>query len=153
MMKSRSARITRWPQGSKCFLAEKLSWKVARLADQSSRMRRSLVFAFLLNLASLAAAQDSIRWKNPYSRTSAAPPAKRTNLLRSHLAIEFAAPPSAGDLAALAERGAVVQRVLSDRAFIVSAPDFFSTLGLNVTWTGRFAAGEKISAEAGRHAP
>jgi hypothetical protein len=118
-------------------------------------MRRTAVFAFLLNLATLAAAQESIRWKPWISVTEPRPSgsvaaAKRLSLLHLHAAVEFAAPPTPDDLAELRNRGMEVLSVLSERAFVVSSPDSFRTDGLNITWVGQFNATDKISALAGR---
>src|ERR1039457_36200 len=130
-------------------------------------MRRTVVFAFLLNFASLAAAQDSIRWK-PWSDGWTAGtrqqdrshgmhsvPTKRKNLLRSHAVVEFASPPSPGDLAQLGDLGVKLLSALSDRAFIVSVPDSNGpNIVPNITWIGRFAPADKISARvAGRPSP
>lgn len=107
-------------------------------------MRRAVVFALFLAFVSFAAAQDSIRWKRSSTGLQTCVPLKQRNPLHSHLAIEFATPPSPADLDQLREHGAVVLGPLSNRALIISArPRFIAPE--NATWLGSFAPENKIS--------
>lgn len=112
-------------------------------------MKRLAVLVFVLLLENVLAAQSSIRWR-PWAQggrqgSSVRAATKRLSPLRTHLALEFAAPPSASDLALLRSRGAVVVGALSDRAVVVSAPPGFTTAGLSVSFTGAFTPVDKIS--------
>lgn len=105
-------------------------------------MKREFVFAFLLALANVAAAQDSIRWK--WNRASApfSSPLKQKNPQRSHLAVEFSAPPSNEQIAELRAHGAVVLGPLSNRALVVSVPRGFVS---EASWSGALAPETKVS--------
>src|SRR5258708_3084672 len=112
-------------------------------------MKRAVVFGFLLVFASAAAGQDSIRWKGNRASGAFRPPMRQKDPLRTHLVVEFAAPPSFDDIAQLQERGAAVLGPLSDRALVISVPLGFVTASPQVNerikWMGSFAAKNKIS--------
>src|SRR5438067_1277506 len=106
-------------------------------------MKREFVFAFLLVFANVAAAQDSIRWKWNGSSDLFRSPLKHKNPQRSHLAVEFAAPPTALEIEQLREAGAVILSPLSNRALLISVFAGFAPQGAG--WAGSFAPESKIS--------
>lgn len=99
----------------------------------------------------LAGAEDRLQLKarsvetieDPYDYL-AAPPKRRAGS-RSHLILQFRAPPSAAQVEELGRRGMTVLEYVPDSALLVAADDSPMLEGLEVRWAGRLRWYDKLS--------
>jgi hypothetical protein len=64
-----------------------------------------------------------------------------------HVILQFASPPGAAEIRELTVRGAQVLDYIPENAVLLSANPGFSVDGLNVVWTGRLRASDKLSSK------
>jgi hypothetical protein len=98
----------------------------------------------LLSLASSpASGQPAIRLKSGRSVTVSS---EQTEFRAGgHLLVQFREPPGPAEQAELERRGIRVLRYVPDSAFLISSDDPPDLSGLDIVWSGRLLAGDKIS--------
>ncbi|MEO8657375.1 MAG: matrixin family metalloprotease [Bryobacteraceae bacterium] len=64
-----------------------------------------------------------------------------------HIILQFASQPGAAEIRELTARGALVLDYISDNAVLISTRKGLSTEGLNVVWSGRLRASDKLSSK------